>query len=83
MLQIGATGAVSFDQPLALLRACHDKILQQCATLEKLAAHLLTHGNDAPAQQAAQGRGQDLHGSGPPHHRTMFPEPALPPHGPG
>lgn len=55
MLQIGTTGAVSFDQPLALLRACHEKILQQCITLEKLAAHLLTHGNDAPAQQAAQG----------------------------
>ena len=55
MLQIGTTGAASFDQPLALLRACHEKILQQCATLERLAAHLLAHGNDAPAQQAAQG----------------------------
>lgn len=55
MLQIGTTGAVSFDQPFALLRACHDKILQQCATLERLAAHLLAHGNDAQAQQAAQG----------------------------
>lgn len=45
---------VSFDQPTAMLHACHDKILQQCETLEKLAAHLVIHGCDAQAQQAAQ-----------------------------
>lgn len=45
---------VSFDQPTAMLHACHDKILQQCETLEKLAAHLATHGCDVQAQQAAQ-----------------------------
>lgn len=56
MLTIGATpAAVTFEQPLAMLRACHGKILQQCDTLEKLAVHLRQHGNDQPAQQAAQG----------------------------
>jgi hemerythrin-like domain-containing protein len=48
------TDAVSFDQPTAMLHACHGKILQQCDTLEKLAAHLAIHGCDVPAQQAAQ-----------------------------
>ncbi len=48
------TDAVSFDQPIAMLHACHGKILQQCDTLEKLAAHLAVHGCDVPAQQAAQ-----------------------------
>lgn len=56
MLTISATpAAVTFEQPLAMLRACHGKILQQCDTLEKLAVHLRQHGNDQPAQQAARG----------------------------
>lgn len=56
MLTIGSTpAAVTFEQPLAMLRACHGKILQQCDTLEKLAVHLRQHGNDQQAQQAARG----------------------------
>lgn len=50
----GAT-APSFDHPLQMLRACHGKILQQCDTLQKLAAHLERKGCDQQAQQAAQG----------------------------
>lgn len=46
--------AASFDHPLEMLHACHGKILQQCDTLKKLAAHLPVHGCDEPAQQAAQ-----------------------------
>lgn len=49
------TAAPSFDHPLEMLRACHGKILQQCDTLQKLAAHLPQHGCDAAAQQAAAG----------------------------
>jgi hemerythrin-like domain-containing protein len=49
------TAAPSFDHPLEMLRACHDKILRQCDTLTKLAAHLPLHGCDAQGQQAAQG----------------------------
>ena len=48
------TDSVSFDQPTEMLHACHDKILQQCDTLEKLSAHLAVRGCDAQAQQAAQ-----------------------------
>jgi len=50
----GAT-APSFDHPLQMLRACHGKILQQCDTLQRLAAHLERKGCDQQAQQAAQG----------------------------
>ena len=52
--------APSFDDPLEMLRACHGKILRQCDTLQKLAAHLdregcAIEGFDVQAQQAAQG----------------------------
>jgi hemerythrin-like domain-containing protein len=45
--------APGFDQPLALLRACHDRIRHQCDTLEKLVAHLRTHGLDHDVRHAA------------------------------
>jgi hemerythrin-like domain-containing protein len=48
------TPAPSFDDPLAMLRACHGRIQAQCATLRKLQAHLPTHGCDTQVQQAAQ-----------------------------
>jgi hemerythrin-like domain-containing protein len=45
--------APGFDQPLALLRACHERIQRQCATLEKLVAHLRSDGLTPAARQAA------------------------------
>ena len=50
---LGNTAAPTFDDPLAMLRACHGRIGAQCVTLERLASHLSTHGNDAQAMQAA------------------------------
>ena len=47
--------APSFDHPLEMLHACHGKIQRQLNTLQKLLAHLPTHGCDQQAQQAAQG----------------------------
>lgn len=47
--------APSFDHPLEMLHACHGKILRQCTTLQKLAAHLVNKGCDQQVQQAAQG----------------------------
>ncbi|MDD5383878.1 MAG: hemerythrin domain-containing protein [Gallionella sp.] len=47
--------APSFDHPLEMLHACHGKIQRQLSTLQKLAAHLPTHGCDQQVQQAAQG----------------------------
>ncbi|HEY0064606.1 MAG TPA: pyridoxamine 5'-phosphate oxidase [Telluria sp.] len=45
--------APGFDQPIAVLKHCHDRIRKQLATLDKLLAHLPAHGADAQAQQAA------------------------------
>ena len=45
--------APGFDQPIAVLKHCHDRIRKQLATLDKLLAHLPLHGADEQARQAA------------------------------
>jgi hemerythrin-like domain-containing protein len=47
-----ATGA-GFEDPLAMLRQCHRRVEQQCATLTRLVPHLIEHGSDANARDAA------------------------------
>jgi hemerythrin-like domain-containing protein len=49
------TTAPTFESPLELLSACHDRIMDQCTTLQKLMNHMPMHGCDEQAQQAAQG----------------------------
>ncbi|PXX43188.1 hemerythrin-like domain-containing protein [Undibacterium pigrum] len=46
--------APGFDQPLAVLKHCHDRIRKQLATMSKLLEHLPSHGADQDARQAAQ-----------------------------
>jgi pyridoxamine 5'-phosphate oxidase len=46
--------APGFDQPIAVLKHCHDRIRKQLATMQKLPEHLARHGADEQAQQAAQ-----------------------------
>jgi pyridoxamine 5'-phosphate oxidase len=46
--------APGFDQPIAVLKHCHDRIRKQLATMQKMLPHLAQHGADAEAQQAAQ-----------------------------
>ncbi|WP_293035438.1 hemerythrin domain-containing protein [Paraburkholderia sp.] len=46
--------APTFDEPIEMLKACHERIAAQCATLDKLTAYLPEHGSDAQAQQAAR-----------------------------
>ena len=45
--------AASFDEPLEMLAACHERIEAQLGTLERLAQHLPRHGCDADARSAA------------------------------
>ena len=45
--------APGFDQPIAVLKHCHDRIRKQLATLDKLVPHLASHGADGAASQAA------------------------------
>jgi pyridoxamine 5'-phosphate oxidase len=54
MMNLLPEAAPGFDQPVAVLKHCHDRIRKQLATLEKLLAHLPTHGADEQARQAAQ-----------------------------
>lgn len=46
--------APGFDQPIAVLKHCHDRIRKQIATMQKLPEHLARHGADEQARQAAQ-----------------------------
>lgn len=56
MLDSLFASAPGFDQPLAVLKHCHDRIRKQLATLGKLQAYLAQPGAqaDAQAQAAAQ-----------------------------
>lgn len=46
--------APSFDEPLEMLAACHERIAAQLATLERLVPHLAERGADADTRSAAQ-----------------------------
>lgn len=45
--------APGFDQPIAVLKHCHDRIRKQLDTLQRLPEHLARHGADEQARQAA------------------------------
>lgn len=69
--------APSFDEPIEMLKACHERIAAQCETLEKLVAHLPLHGPDLQAQQAARNVMRYFDVAGPHHHadeeQDLFP----------
>ncbi|MCG2592770.1 hemerythrin domain-containing protein [Ramlibacter sp. XY19] len=44
----------TFAEPFEMLSACHERITRMLSLLERLRAHLRTHGNDAQARQAAR-----------------------------
>jgi hemerythrin-like domain-containing protein len=45
--------SAGFEVPLEMLSACHTRIERQCATLQRLVAHLARHGADDEARSAA------------------------------
>jgi iron-sulfur cluster repair protein YtfE (RIC family) len=59
----------SFDEPLEMLAACHERIEAQLATLERLAPHLAARGCDAEARAAAQAVLRYFDTSGVLHHQ--------------
>jgi hemerythrin-like domain-containing protein len=69
--------APTFDEPVEMLKACHERIAAQCATLDKLEAYLPSHGADAQAQQAAKNIMRYFDVAGPHHHadeeQDLFP----------
>jgi hemerythrin-like domain-containing protein len=46
--------AVGFEQPFAMLEACHERVQRTLTLLQRLRAHVQEHGADVPAQQAAR-----------------------------
>jgi hemerythrin-like domain-containing protein len=69
--------APSFDDPLALLGACHGRIERQLATLARLQRHLPEHGCDRDARAAARAILQYFDSAAPNHHAdeedSLFP----------
>ena len=58
-----------FDDPLALLRACHQKLLAHCDLLETLVTQLRSGGLDDVARKTAQDLTRYFSSSAPLHHR--------------
>jgi hemerythrin-like domain-containing protein len=72
-----AKPAPTFDEPLEMLAACHERIEDQLSTLEKLIEHLAAKGADAAAREAATQVMRYFDTAGAAHHRDededMFP----------
>ncbi|MES2758330.1 MAG: pyridoxamine 5'-phosphate oxidase [Pseudomonadota bacterium] len=60
--------APGFDQPIAVLKHCHDRIRKQLATLQKLLEHLPRHGADEQARDAAKAVMKYFDQAAPLHH---------------
>ncbi len=60
--------APGFDQPIAVLKHCHDRIRKQIATMQKLLQHLPKYGADVEAQQAAHAVLRYFNDAAPLHH---------------
>ena len=48
-----ASPAVGFDEPFEMLTACHDRVRRGLDLLQRLHAHVLQHGVDDRARDAA------------------------------
>jgi pyridoxamine 5'-phosphate oxidase len=59
----------SFDEPLEMLGACHERIEEQLATLERLVEHLAANGCDSNARSAAEAVLRYFDTSGALHHK--------------
>lgn len=57
-----------FDQPIAVLKHCHDRIRKQIKTMQNLLKYLPEHGGTAEAQQAATAVLQYFEKAAPNHH---------------
>ena len=76
-LRQAADTAASFDDPFTLLHACHERVHDRCALLQRLWQHMATHGADTQAQEAAANIVRYFDTAAPHHHedeeRHVFP----------
>lgn len=61
--------SASFDHPIEILDACHQKILRNCDLVERIAAHVAEKGPDEEARTAAAGVIRYFDTAGANHHR--------------
>ncbi|QTN30026.1 hemerythrin domain-containing protein [Rhodoferax sp. AJA081-3] len=59
----------SWEQPFDMLRACHDRVHRMLTLLGKLQAHVVVHGVDAQARQAARDVMRYFDQAAPLHHQ--------------
>lgn len=73
----GEARFVGFETPLEMLKACHRRVEDQCATLRRLSVHLRTAGSDRQAQEAATAVMRYFELAAPKHHadeeQDLFP----------
>jgi len=60
--------AVGFEQPFEMLAACHERVCRSLDLLQRLQAHVLQHGVDAQARDAAADVLRYFDIAGPAHH---------------
>ncbi|MDN0083879.1 hemerythrin domain-containing protein [Crenobacter sp. SG2305] len=65
---LGREPGPSFDEPLAMLLACHDKIRRFCDQLEALPGHIASRGVDEAVQGSIDGVMRYFDQAGPQHH---------------
>ena len=54
MKTLFSSPAAGFDEPFAMLYACHERVERSLSLLERLATHVAQHGADVQAQDAAR-----------------------------
>ncbi|MFC3531574.1 hemerythrin domain-containing protein [Vogesella facilis] len=71
MLKLDALSAAapSFDAPLEMLNACHDKVRHFCQQLDALPAYIAAHGNSAALGNSIAGIVRYFEVAGPAHHQ--------------
>ena len=65
----GSGRAPGFEEPFAMLQACHDHVGRMLELIAKLRAHLREHGADEQARQAARDVMRYFDIAAPQHHR--------------
>jgi hemerythrin-like domain-containing protein len=68
MIRINQAPDASFDEPLEMLHACHERIRRHCQLIERLAAHVAAHGVDQEARVAARNICRFFEEAGANHH---------------
>ncbi|MDO4694956.1 MAG: hemerythrin domain-containing protein [Eikenella sp.] len=63
------TRSATFDEPIAMLRACHDKVRRFCDQLNRLPGYLKAHGYTPTAAQAVRQIRHYFNTAAPLHHQ--------------